>query len=136
MKQKSMPRRGLLFLKIHAFLFALFTLGMSANIFLTLNHPDNWDVRLSIFNTLVMQSLSITLIWSIVLITHIAFYQIRAFWQYRAQAAHVEKIETIQERYIPTARLDADLQGIDEDEVIDEEILYPEHRNSQHTKTR
>jgi len=136
MKQKSMRRRGLTFLKIHVFLFVLFTLGMSANIFLTLNHPTNMGLPFSTFTQLIMQSFSVTLMWSIVLLAHFAFHQIRAFSQYRAQAAHVEEVEAIRERYVPAARLDIDAKGVNDDDVIDEEMLYAEHRNGQHTKIR
>lgn len=134
MKQKSLRRRGLTFLKIHTFLFVLFTLGMSANIFLTLNHPANMGLPFSTFSQLIMQSFSVTLMWSIVLLVHLAFHQIRAFREYRAQATHAQQVEAIQERYETGARLDVDAQGAEY--VLDEEVLYAEHYNEQNMRSR
>jgi hypothetical protein len=136
MKQKSLHRPGLTFLKIHVFVFVLFTLGMSANIFLTLNHPTNMGLPFSTFTQLIMQSVSVTFMWGIVLLAHLAFHQLRAFSQYRAQAAHAEEIEAIQERYVSAARLDMDAQGVSEDDIIHEDMPHAERRNDQRIKTR
>jgi hypothetical protein len=134
MKRKSTSRRGVAFLKAHALLFALFIVGMTLNILVTIYHPTNAKLSLEVFRMMITQSLVISLGWAALFLTHLGIHQIRSLRERRRQRLHFDEVEAIQERYEASTRLDVDAQ--DENEILEPDIWQQALLDNQRRKSK
>jgi hypothetical protein len=136
MKRKSLFIRDESLLKWHAVIYIAFTVALWWSVISTLNYPSNSEIPFNVQGGFIMSRIGATIFWGLFFLLHFVFHQMRSWLQDRARQSHLDDVATIQDRYVPSARLDMDAQNINENEIIDERVLHAAHQERQNGRSR
>lgn len=116
MKRKSPFIYSDTILKIHAFTFVLFIVGLWWSMMNTITYSSSAVAPLP--KGLILDRIGLTLFWGFVFLAHFTAHHLRAWWHKRKHRDHLRAMGQMQTRYIPQNHLeDVEADGVLVDEI-------------------
>ena len=128
MKRKSLFIPSAVLFKVHILIFTLVMIGLWLTIPSMTYYGDTSLPGVTVnFKQHTVNLLSITMLWTCVLIAHFGLYRLRG----AQQRSYLALVEHIQKRYVPESRLD-----VDDDQIVYDDESINEDALKQHLQVR
>jgi hypothetical protein len=95
MKRKGRSLQNMAALKWHLLAFILFTLLVAYSLLSEITYAGNATVPFAVFRPVIIERLSLLLLWGTLLLVHYGYHQLRSVQEQRAYRSHLNSINTL-----------------------------------------
>ena len=115
MNKRKGSRRisGEVVLKAHLVLYVVCMVMLGLSSLATFTYPGNADISFAVFRPMVINHITVAVLWGMIVLAHVVEQQVRGFLHRRAQRRHLNTIYTSNHKRL-----------VDDYEVEDDDVFY------------